>query len=318
MNFLIIGGSGFIGSSLCSRLDVIGNDFTILDLNLSAAYPKKSHLYDVRSTHFDLSSTGVFDVLVNLAAEHKDDIFPISRYYDVNVNGAINACRLADLNGISKIIFTSSVAVYGYAPVGTSESGALNPFNHYGISKVQAEDIYRSWQLMDPEKRSLVIIRPTVVFGRGNRGNVYNLLNQIAKNKFFMVGDGSNQKSLAYVENLAEFILFSSNFSSGIHLFNYADKPDFTMNELISFITPILSPSRRFNPKLPKLFALIFAYALDFISYLFNKKFPISAVRINKFCANSVYVSSVSTTCFKAPFELKDALRDMILFEFKK
>jgi nucleoside-diphosphate-sugar epimerase len=318
MKFLIIGGSGFIGNSLCRRLFNRQNKFKILDLNQSLLYPEQTQLYDVRNSPPDLSTDGNYDVLINLAAEHKDDVRPTSNYYEVNVTGAINACMLADINGISKIIFTSTVAVYGYAPKGTSEGGLLNPFGHYGLSKVQAEDVYRSWQLRDPARRSLVIIRPTVVFGRGNRGNVYNLLRQISRNKFVMVGNGLNQKSLAYVENLAEFMYFSSKFNPGIHLFNYIDKPDFTMNELVSFVTSLISPRRIINIRVPKFFALMIAYILDFVGRIFDKRFAISVIRIKKFCTDSVYTTAVSSSGFEPPFELRDAIKDMIQFEFKK
>ena len=75
-------------------------------------------------------------------------------------------------------------------------------------------------------KKTLVIIRPTVVFGEGNRGNVFNLMNQIAKNRFMMVGSGTNRKSMAYVENVAAFLEYSLSFQSGLHVHNYVDKPD--------------------------------------------------------------------------------------------
>ena len=57
-----------------------------------------------------------------------------------------------------------------------------------------------------PHERSLVIIRPTVIFGKGNRGNVFNLFNQINKGLFAMIGDGENIKSMAYVKNVASFL----------------------------------------------------------------------------------------------------------------
>ena len=82
----------------------------------------------------------------------------------------------------------------------------------------------------DPKIRSLVIVRPTVVFGEGNRGNVYNLLRQIASRRFLMFGDGRNKKSMAYVENVAAFIEYSLSFKKGVHIYNYIDKPDFDMN----------------------------------------------------------------------------------------
>ena len=54
--------------------------------------------------------------------------------------------------------------------------------------------------------RSLVIVRPAAVFGEGNRGNVYQLLRQIASRRFVMVGSGHNRKSMAYVGNVSALL----------------------------------------------------------------------------------------------------------------
>ena len=64
---------------------------------------------------------------------------------------------------INKIIFTSTVAVYGFAGAGTDESGEIKPFNEYGRSKFEAEEIFRGWQ--KGQNSSLIIVRPTVIFG---------------------------------------------------------------------------------------------------------------------------------------------------------
>ncbi len=85
-----------------------------------------------------------------------------------------------------------------------------------------------------------MIVRPTVVFGEQNRGNVYNLLRQIASGKFMMIGDGTNRKSMAYVENVAAFLEYSLGFENGVHIYNYIDKPDFDMNTLVSKVNKAL------------------------------------------------------------------------------
>jgi GlcNAc-P-P-Und epimerase len=100
-------------------------------------------------------------------------------------------------------------------PPGTNEQGAINPFNEYGRTKYEAECVYRDWQAQDPGNRALVIIRPTVVFGEQNRGNVYNLLRYLADGRFVMVGSGRNVKSMAYVENIAAFLEHSLSFGPG-------------------------------------------------------------------------------------------------------
>lgn len=129
------------------------------------------------------------DVVVNLSAEHRDDVSPKSLYDDVNVQGSENILNVCSELGIHKVIFTSSVAVYGFAPVGTDETGKINYFNDYGRTKFLAEEKYRDWLKTD-SLNNAVIISPTVIFGEQNRGNVYNLLRQIASGKFPMVGKG--------------------------------------------------------------------------------------------------------------------------------
>ncbi len=75
------------------------------------------------------------NVIVNLAAVHRDDIRPLSRYDDVNVQGSVNVCEAARKHEINKIVFTSSVAIYGFALADTDESGEPNYFNDYGRTK---------------------------------------------------------------------------------------------------------------------------------------------------------------------------------------
>ena len=110
---------------------------------------------------------------------------------------------MAEEKGIEHIIFASSVAVYGFAPPDTGEDGSINPFNDYGRTKHAAEQVLRAWQAKAPARRMLTIIRPTVVFGPGNRGNVYNLLRQLQSGSFVMGGNGQTSKSVADGENVA-------------------------------------------------------------------------------------------------------------------
>jgi nucleoside-diphosphate-sugar epimerase len=313
----IIGGSGFIGSVLCKRFSLSkANQFCILDKNQSSYFPEKVKLVDVRK--FDELENLIEDhsQIINLAAEHRDDVSPTSLYQEVNVTGAINICNAARKKNVKIIVFTSSVAVYGFAPVGTSEFGEIAPFNEYGRTKHEAELVYKAWQAESPFDRILVIIRPTVVFGERNRGNVFNLFKQIASGKFVMVGDGENRKSMAYVENVAAFLEFALTFKPGVHIFNYVDKPDFSMNTLVSHLNKLLGRSTKMRIRLPYIFGLIIGKLFDVVAKIANKKFPISAIRVKKFCANSVYDSSVAKTGFVPPVFLMDAIERTVRYEF--
>lgn len=185
------------------------------------------------------------DVVVLLAAQHRDDVTPVSLYYDTNVKGMEVTLNAMEKNGVKRIVFFSSVAVYGLNKKNPNEEHEKDPFNHYGKSKWQAEQVLQNWYKNHPDW-NINIIRPTVIFGERNRGNVYNLLKQISSGRFLMVGNGKNKKSMAYVGNIVAFVKYMiDNKTTGYNVFNYIDKPDFNMNDLVLHIEKVL------NKKIP-------------------------------------------------------------------
>lgn len=313
----VFGGSGFIGTCLIRRLLSHNVTVGVIDKVPSSTFPDLFTQGDVRSSEQLIAITPPeASIIVNLAAEHRDDVRPVSLYDEVNVGGARNICIVAREKGVKTIIFTSTVAVYGFAPIGTDESGKIAPFNDYGRTKFEAEQIFKAWQAEAPEERTLVIIRPTVVFGEQNRGNVYNLLRQIASGRFVMVGQGENRKSMAYVENVAAFIEYSMGFKPGVHIYNYIDKPDFTMNRLVGTVNRILGRPEKIGFRLPFALGYAIGKCFDLIAGLTGKRFAISAIRVKKFCANSVYNTAVDQTGFVPPVPLEKALEQTVRHEF--
>jgi nucleoside-diphosphate-sugar epimerase len=315
MHITLIGGSGFIGTRLTTRLLAAGHTVVIADKNNSGKYPHLRVCVDVRKPDTLKKALAGSDVVINLSAEHHDDVYPKSLYDEVNVTGAENVCNACVKLGIKKVIFTSSVAVYGFAPIGTDETGKINYFNDYGRTKWLAEEKYRAWRSAD-SGRSLTIIRPTVVFGEQNRGNVYNLLRQIAGGKFPMIGKGTNIKSMAYVENVVAFIEYNLNNSPGEYLFNYIDKPDFDMNNLVIEVNKMLGKSKKLF-HWPYWLGYFGGLCFDLLAKILNKKLPVSSIRVKKFCSNTMFESiNLRTTDFKAPVTLVDGLERTIKFEF--
>lgn len=316
----IIGGSGFIGNELSNNLKKSKLDFKIVDIQRPTDLFAGNFVEgDITSLENLESSIDNDSIIINLSAEHKDNVVPVSKYYDVNVEGARNLCKVAVQKNVKKIIFTSSVAVYGFNERAVDETGELNPFNHYGKSKLEAERVYQDWYEEDPINRTLVIIRPTAVFGFGNRGNVFNLLNQIQSKKFLMIGSGNNRKSIAYVKNVAEFLMFSLGFDKGLYHYNYIDKPDLTMNQLFILTKNILgheNPIQNVGLRVPYRLALLIGYILDFLSLILKKDLIISSIRIKKFCANSVFNSSINKTGFIPSKTIHEGLEETIKAEF--
>ncbi|MDI6785874.1 MAG: NAD(P)-dependent oxidoreductase [bacterium] len=129
MNILVIGGSGFIGTRLIERLLKAGYTVRNYDKNQSETYPNLTFIGDVRDKENLSEQAKEIDVIYNLAAEHQDNVQPVSLYYDVNVKGAENVVYAAKKNEIRTIIFTSTVALYGLNKGIPSEDNLIEPFN---------------------------------------------------------------------------------------------------------------------------------------------------------------------------------------------
>jgi nucleoside-diphosphate-sugar epimerase len=348
MNITIIGGSGFVGTRLTKRLLAAGHTVKIADKRRSVTYPELWVRCDIRNAgsetkEFPESLTDKAsapgkaeeaakampmqslldvlkgsDVVINLAAEHRDDVTPKSLYDDVNVLGSENVCNACTELGIKKIIFTSSVAVYGFAPIGTDETGEINYFNDYGRTKYLAEGKYREW-LQKDANNAAVIIRSTVIFGEQNRGNVYNLLNQIASGRFPMVGKGTNRKSMNYVENVVAFIEYelSHDTVGGEYLYNYCDEPAYDMNNLVLDVYKFLGKPKSKLFHFPYWLAYCGGLCFDLLAFITRKKFAISSIRVKKFCQNTYFVASnIKKTGFVAPVKLEEGLKSTIEYEF--
>lgn len=303
----LIGGAGFVGS----RLIEIQEDCFVLDKRCSG--DEYVDITDPRSLHGKISK---HDKVVLLAAEHRDDVMPTSKYYETNVEGTKNVLNEMDRIGCKNLIFTSSVAVYGLGNDNPDEIFDVNPFNHYGESKLAAENVIKAWYEKDCNNKCVTIIRPTVIFGENNRGNVHNLLKQIASGKFLMIGKGENEKSMAYVGNIVSFIASRLNADEGFHIFNYADKPDFRMNSLLYFIEKTLGKSAP-SIRIPVWLGYLTGYSFDILARLTRLKFPISAVRVKKFVANTKFDSTKSLSSgFKPPYTIEEGLERTLTYEF--
>ncbi|CAI9679884.1 NAD-dependent epimerase/dehydratase family protein [Elizabethkingia anophelis] len=317
MKIAVIGGSGFVGTRLIDILVSTGQyNLLNIDKNVSGKFPDITVIGNVMDKGTLISQLQGTDVVVLLAAEHRDDVTPVSLYYDVNVEGMKNTLEAMEVNGVKRIVFTSSVAVYGLDKNNPDESFPAEPFNHYGKSKWEAELVLQEWQKKHADW-NVNVIRPTVIFGEGNRGNVFNLLNQIANGKFMMIGNGNNQKSMSYIGNVIAFIHFLiENQKEGYNVYNYVDKPDFTTNDLVHHTSEILNKNIP-TTHIPYWLGMLGGYGFDILAWLTRKKLNISSVRVKKFCAVTQYDSTKAMSSgFVPPYTMEEGLERMLNEEF--
>lgn len=215
----IYGGAGFIGQhvaySILSRFPA--DRVTLLDIRswsdpewkvplepfLSTDRMSLIHV-DVRDTRQVLEKAKPFDVIVNLAAVHREPGHRAEEYFETNVSGARNICHLARDSGCREIIFTSSISVYGVHDHPVDEHSLPQPKTPYGQSKLEAEQIHRAWA--EETGGKLSIIRPGVVFGSGEHGNVTRLLRESLKRGRAIHIHPDQPKAGIYIEELLDQI----------------------------------------------------------------------------------------------------------------
>ena len=306
------GASGFIGSHFHQ---VLSNDNIV---NMDINEPKFSHSAhyikgDIRKKEdieFSLSQYSC-DTIISLAAEHKDFGISEDSYYKTNEFGTKNLCEVAAQLGIKKIIYYSSVAVYGANEKPSTELMSPNPNLPYGASKLAGEKVLYKWAKENPE-RSVVIIRPAVVYGERNVANMFRLIEQIKAGRYFHIGEGKNVKSIAYVKNLVEATLFlKEQMQPGVQIYNYADSPQLSSREIASII------SQSLNKKEPITLPYWMVYAMgipfDIAIKLTGKDLPISTNRVKKFCTETYHeAKKIQDAGFTPQYTNQQGLQNMV------
>lgn len=232
---LVTGSSGFIGTHLVDRLVSSGAEVVGVDRK-----PPRKIVARVRYIIGDVKDLASFNMpkisrVFNLAAIHTTPGHPDAEYYDTNVNGALEVARLAQRDCVQQIIFTSSISVYGPSEERKTEASLPAPVSAYGKSKLMAEKIHEDWLRGDPS-RSLIVMRPAVVFGAGEGGNFARMAALMKKGLFIFPGRRDTIKSCIYVEDLIDLMFAASRFNEKHSIINgsYVDCPtlEFIVTEL--------------------------------------------------------------------------------------
>lgn len=260
MNYIIIGGTGFIGTHLTILIKQRYPDAQVYNLDIvkpSTPLPTVKNYVsplkegqvlqsvfvecDVRKSieHLPFIPTSE-DVIFNFAAVHRTPGHPDYAYFETNVLGAENVTAFAEKYGIKKIVFTSSIAPYGAAEELKEETTVPTPNTPYGISKLVAEKIHMIWQAKNQAERQLTIVRPGVVFGKGENGNFTRLYWGIRGGKFIYPGRKDTVKACIYVKELVRFMLYRlEHHEQGVELYNCTFEPAYTIEQIVGMMKKV-------------------------------------------------------------------------------
>lgn len=261
-SFVIFGGCGFIGSHVVDLLREKYPDAKIYIADLLADATQSDGVIsyqrvDVRNSIELQGDFGANTLVFNFAAIHRTPGHPDYAYFETNIRGAENVCDFARKHGIENIVFTSSIAPYGAAEELKTEETLPTPNTPYGISKLVAEKIHREWAAENASRR-LSIVRPGIVFGKGENGNMTRLYKALKKRKFAYAGRKDTIKACIYVKDLVRVMLAMGEAEDEkTKLYNCCYYPSFTIEQIANTMLKATGMRRRipFIPRKPMMAA---------------------------------------------------------------
>jgi nucleoside-diphosphate-sugar epimerase len=311
MNILVTGSSGFVGKHIISFLKK--SDHSVYGIDLLKS-PNTNSIVDIRHKVI-ISKLKKIDLIINLAAIHREPGHEPNEYFNTNILGAEYVTEFAEKISCNRIIFTSSISPYGIEDKLKDEDTVPCPNTPYGSSKLAAEKIHIAWQNRDIKKRVLTIVRPGVVFGEGEGGNMSRLVKLIHKNFFFYMGNKDTRKAGIYVKELVNQILWVHEKQvkdklPKIILFNATMWPNPSILDYVNTVKKVAG-IKRFVPNVPYWFLMSFGFAFEFLFKVAGKQNPFSPVRLRKLVRpNLVKPSFLLNNKYKPIYSLRSALED--------
>lgn len=267
---IITGISGFVGENLRGYLaeedEVIGLSRHVDSewLTYTAFFKNKQR----------------YDVMVHLAGKAHDlkNISNDKDYFDANFELTKQMFDSFLRSDAQKFIYISSVKAVADTVVGVlTEETLPNPITAYGKSKLAAENYILRQEL--PATKKVYILRPCMIHGPNNKGNLNLLYNFVSKGIPYPFGKYDNERSFVSIDNLCFIIkeLLLGNVQSGIY--NISDDETISTNSLVKMIGELIErPAKIFN--IPKSVVNVLAQIGDII------QLPINTERVDKLTEN--------------------------------
>ncbi|WP_233883707.1 NAD-dependent epimerase/dehydratase family protein [Tenacibaculum piscium] len=230
MKIVVTGASGFVGSNITEYLENKGSSIEKVSLR------NENYTFDAKA-----------DAIIHLAGKADDtsNTLDEKEYFKVNTDLTINLFNSFLNSEVKDFFFFSSVKAVADAVDGVLyENHIPEPKTPYGKSKLKAEEYLLSKEL--PKGKRLFIIRPTMIHGAGNKGNLNLLFKVVDKGVPWPLASFNNKKSFLSINNLNFLMgemLENKTVASGIY--NFTDDNDISTNRLIEILATVSDKKAR-------------------------------------------------------------------------
>ncbi|KAA5001345.1 NAD-dependent epimerase/dehydratase family protein [Bacteroides fragilis] len=250
MNILISGMHGFIGSNFIGALK---DKHTLYGLDI--VFPAKEEVVttfswrEIAPTSFPMQNLPQFDAIIHLAGKAHDtkNQSAAQSYFDINTGLTQKIFDFFLESSAKKFIFFSSVKAAADSVVGDmlTEDVIPAPVGAYGESKIKAEEYIKEHLEYSTTEKQVYILRPCMIHGPGNKGNLNLLYNVVKKGIPWPLGDFDNRRSFTSIDNLCYVIegLLNQDVPTGIY--HMGDDEALSTNELIAIMCEAMEKQPR-------------------------------------------------------------------------
>lgn len=312
MNILVTGSEGFVGSFLIAEL--LKNNHSVVGIDRADKTSTSNYLFFKIDLTEKLSLTkNFFDLVIHCAAAKGDWNISDEDFYRDNVIATKNLINYLKTCEVKRLIHFSTVAVYSRFVTSGCEETKIEPDSVYGATKLDSEILIRKYAM----KVGLptIVLRPSVIYGRQNFANMFNLIQQLSRSMPFQINPQGIVKSHVSVNNVVDVVLKlldCPKLFEEVKIFNLTERPYLDLEALIHIICDELKVN---NPKinLPLWLMSIPFALLGFVGRILKKDTGFTIDRLRKFSRSTHYTSEkLWTTLGKQKYNSEDELRDMV------
>jgi len=287
---LVTGATGALGPRVVAELCLAG--YAVRTLSLAASSSEllpetvDIRLGDITNKAAVYAAMDGIDMIVHMAAllhifNPSPDLRP--KYEQVNVGGTANVVEAAIQTGVKRIVFFSTIAVYGHTSGRIlSEETFPKPESFYAQTKLDAERIVLQARKGNDQPLG-VVLRLGAVYGPGIKGNYRRLLQTLMQGRFIPIGSGYNRRTLVYDKDVVQAVLLALEHPQAAgRIYNVTDGEFHSLTEIIKTMCVALGQrvSRWYIPEMP---VKVVAMLVDTIGQLVFRRTPGLRAMIDKY-----------------------------------